>query len=456
MRLLLVWTLCFICLCAAPSHAQNVGFESGNLSGWTTGGGVATSTGLVNVTYGGGKTWTIRPYGNHMAQIYPSGNTAFNTTTASLGLTTAENTAIRDFLTQQSQTGGGNPTPTNSAFIKRTVTLQPGVTYTFAWNYLSTDYTPFNDGSIISLTHSTNAGIIPTLNNNQQRYALLGFTNPGTGNYSTDSYGSTGWQIAMFTVPEAGDYVLGFAAFNLGDTILSPMLFVDEIQGTTSLNGQPFAPVEPNAGSNAPSAGGSTQPALCCGGSAAPFNPNTQFTTRMNNFNNRPNSDTRVIIQQIGNSNTINVQQSGTRNNFSEINVQGSNNNITTTQTSTNATASNYLELTITGSNNSVNFLQQATGGSRGITASVANGNNNVTVEQRDGGSHLLELALSGGSKTVNVIQQGSAAHMANINLGGGSTNLSLTQSGSTQQHYSITHTCATVSCGPITVTQGN
>jgi hypothetical protein len=92
------------------------------------------------------------------------------------------------------------------------------------------------------------------LNNSQQRYGLLGFTNPGTGNYATDSYGSTGWQKVIFTVPQTGDYVLGFATFNLGDTALSPILFVDEIQGTTLLNGTSFGPIAPNPGSTAPPA----------------------------------------------------------------------------------------------------------------------------------------------------------------------------------------------------------
>jgi hypothetical protein len=55
-------------------------------------------------------------------------------------------------------------------------------------------------------------------------------------------------------VPQTGEYVLGFATFNLGDTALSPILFVDEIQGTTLLNGNTFAPIAPNPGSTAPSA----------------------------------------------------------------------------------------------------------------------------------------------------------------------------------------------------------
>ena len=229
------------------------GFETGNVNGWTTSGVDSTaSQSVVNLCTGNSKCWTINPYGSWMGKLYPSGSVQFNSATTSLGLTTAENTAIRQFMT--SNAGGGDPTPTNASWMKRTMTLTAGTTYSFAWNYVSTDYTPFNDGSMVTLVHSTNASIVPTLNNSQQRYGLLGFTNPGTGNYATDSYGSTGWQKVVFTVPQTGDYVLGFATFNLGDTTLSPILFVDEIQGTTLLNGAAFAPIAPNPGSTAPSA----------------------------------------------------------------------------------------------------------------------------------------------------------------------------------------------------------
>ena len=244
----------FLALLLLCSNAfGQAGFETGNLNGWTTSGGDATaSQSVVNLCTGNSKCWTINPYGSWMGKLYPTGVVQFNAATTSLGLTTAENNAIRQFMTANA--GGGNPTPTDASWMKRSMTLTAGVTYSFAWNYVSTDYTPFNDGSMVTLVHSTNASIVPTLNNSQQRYGLLGFTNPGTGNYATDSYGSTGWQKVIFTVPQTGEYVLGFATFNLGDTALSPVLFVDEIQGTTLLNGTAFAPIAPNPGSTAPSA----------------------------------------------------------------------------------------------------------------------------------------------------------------------------------------------------------
>lgn len=435
-------------LLSPKTWAQNIGFESGNTSGWTTAGGdVTVITGVNNVSYGGGKTWTITPYGTYMAQLYPSGSVTFDATTTSLGLNSTENAAIRSFM--QANAGGGSPTPTNATWIKRTVSLQAGVAYSFAWNYLSTDYTPFNDGSMMTLTHTTNAGVTPTLNNLQQRYALLGFTNPGSGNYSTGSYGSTGWQLATFTVPESGEYVLGFATFNLGDTILSPQLFIDEIQGATLLNNQPFAPVAPNAGSSAPTT--PSGPTLCCGGSAAPFSANAAFVTRQNNF--AATGDNKVVVEQVGNYNSATITQAGAGN-YTEAHFAGNSNTLTVNQTTTTG-ANNYLELTVAGNTNSATITQDGTGGNKGILATVVNSNNALTINQSGTGAHYAEISLSGGGKTVDLTQSGSANHMAKINLSGGATSITATQSGSNQQSYSITHNCATSSCSAITVTQG-
>jgi hypothetical protein len=115
------------------------------------------------------------------------------------------------------------------------------------WNYIGTDYVPYNDGSITSLVYQGN-GATPTItiNNSVGNYALLGFTNPGTGDYSTGSFGSTGWQQSEYEVSVTGEYLLGFAVFNLGDDQLSPVLLVDSNPGSTKKNGVQFAGVTPN------------------------------------------------------------------------------------------------------------------------------------------------------------------------------------------------------------------
>jgi hypothetical protein len=297
----------------------------------------------------------------------------------------------------------------------------------------------------------------PVTVNGQQKYALLGFTNPGTGNYSTGSYGSTGWQQIVITVTVTGTYDLSFISFNLGDTALSPILFIDEIIGTTQLNGQEFTSVAPNAGSTAPPppAPPPTGPTYCCGGTDTSFNASATNTTKVNTFSSRTVKDSKVIIEQIGSSNNITLTQSGTRENYFKYYSSGNNNTVNATQSGTSNAVTNYMDLTVNGSSNSLT-LSQTGSGAKGIFATVANNNNTINIQQKNSGNHYLDLALTGGNKSVTVVQEGSIGHMASINLSGNPTSISLTQSGTTQNFYSITHSCATAGgCGTITVTQG-
>ena len=461
MRKILAALLFFM---SVPAAAQNMGFENGNYTNWTvsngsttvktngwsdSGSGAQVTTGMNNYCPGGGKCWTVTPYGTYMLAVQAgNGSPSFDSSMSTLGFTSSEATSIKNTIYSN-----GNMYPTNASFARRSVVLEAGKTYTYGWNYVSTDYTPYNDGSMVVVTGP--AG--PVTVNGQQKYALLGFTNPGTGNYSTGSYGSTGWQQIVITVTVTGTYDLAFISFNLGDTALSPILFIDEIIGTTQLNGQEFASVEPNPGSTAPPPpSGPTGPTYCCGGSGNSFNANTVNTNKFNTFSNRTVKDSKVIIEQIGSDNSITVTQSGTRENYFKYYGNGNNNTVNATQSGTSNAAANYMDLAVNGSSNSLTLSQTGTGGAKGIFATVANNNNTLNIQQKDNGNHYLDLALTGGSKSVTVLQEGSAGHMALINLSGNPTSISLTQSGTTQNFYSITHSCATAGgCGTITVTQG-
>jgi hypothetical protein len=513
----------------APAAPANLGFETGNTTSWTisntsgaanwsSGSGAAVVTGLSH-TPGGGKSWTVAPYGTYMLSLQPGGAApTFDAATASLGLTAGQNTAIKSYLTGL----GGNSNPTNAAWVKRDMTLQAGVTYSIAWQYLSTDYTPFNDGSMITLVHKTDGSKVPTLNNAQRNYALLGFTNPGTGDYSTDSYGSTGWQVATFTVPADGDYSLGFAAFNLGDSALSPILLIDEMQGTTMLNGTAFNPVPPNEGTGAPVAGG--------GGTVEPTWPATSDitvgqTTQKNAAKARVASITLgnhlYIEQKIGsNNNSVTVEQTGNFNkiagggggtyaiingtsnifnikqgdtlgkNLFEFSVTGNTNNITLWQARNPTTGlqdgsesgGHYMGLNINGSTNTLSLKQSNDGGTSSghfayvdVTGNsnqgtlkqmsngektffgVVNGSTNVFDVTQQGSGSFFDLSLTGNGHNVTASQKDAGSHKATVNLtnNGGSSTVNLIQQGATAQNINITQQCATLSGCSVSVTQG-
>lgn len=520
--------------CSPSAGNANLGFESGATTNWSisngtgaaktagwsdSGAGVETSTGMTNYQPGGGKTWTVRPYGTYMMVIQAGGNSpTFDASMGSLGLNSTELNAIKTYL----QGLGGNSTPTNASWASRTVSLKAGVTYTIAWQYMSTDYVPFNDGSIMTLVHATDATKIPTLNNGNKRYALLGFTNPGTGNYATDSYGSTGWQLATITVPADGDYILGFASFNLGDTALSPILFIDDLQGTTELNGQSFGPIAPNAGSDAPVTGG---------GSSTPTYPESDGITstqlaQKNSAKNRVanitlgnhiyieekigSSGNNVTIEQSGSynkiaglggatysildgdNNTVNIKQGSVLGkNLIEFSVTGNSNSVTVWQARNESTglasssdsSGHYTGLTIAGSSNTMSIKQSNSGGSnsghlalvdisgsnnQGLLKQSGNneklffgiltGNSNVfDLTQQGTGNHYLDLTLTGNSNNATVNQKDAGSHKATINLtnAGGASILNLIQQGNTAQSINITQQCANLNGCTVTITQG-
>ena len=465
----------------APAAPTNLGFEAGNTSSWTisnnsgaadwnSGSGAAVVTGLQH-TPGDGKTWGVTPYGTYMLSIQPGGDApTFDSATTSLGLTPAQNTAIKNLLIQQAQSSGGDPTPTNASWVKRDVTLKAGVTYSIAWQYLSTDYTPFNDGSMITLVHKTDGRKVPTLNNAVRNYALLGFTNQGTGDYSTGSYGATGWQVATFTVPTDGDYSLGFIAFNLGDTALSPILLIDEMQGTTMLNGTAFNPVPPNPGTGAPSAGG--------GGAVEPTWPSDSDITanqliQKNAAKSRVanialgnhlyleqkigSSNNSVTVEQTGNynkisglgggtyavidgdNNTVNIKQGDTLGkNLIEFNIVGNTNNVTIRQARNPTTGlqdasesgGHYIGLNVNGSTNTLSFKQSNDGGTTSghfAYVDVTGNGNNGTLKQTGNGEKTFFGIITGNTNVFDVTQQGSGSYL-DLSLTGTGHNVTANQ----------------------------
>ena len=270
----------------APAYpVTNMDFATNDLTGWTAGGGTGTQSSTaygeigVGVSVVSGMTsyqangsthsWTVNPpTGAKMVSIQANnmqtaGTNDYNTMVTQFGLSTQSKNEITAALSAT-----GNGLPTNAAWIYQDITLTNGQTFHVAWQYISTDYEPFNDGSITVLVNRTGT-VIANVNGEQKEYALLGFTNQGTGNYATGSYGATGWQTAEYTSNEAGTYRFGFGSFNLSDTALSPILFVTKEVGTTYDFQTAFGPIAPNPGSSAPN--NNTGPTVVSTGPGTPI-----------------------------------------------------------------------------------------------------------------------------------------------------------------------------------------
>lgn len=458
MKTLIKTLLLMLCLGFSQqtlAQVTNYGFENGDYVGWTVsngsttlrsswspnGSGVQVTSGMQNYCPGGGKCWTVTPYGSYMVSLQAGGGSpGFDSAMTTLGLQSSTITSIKNTIYSN-----GNMYPTNATSISRTVFLQAGVTYTYAWQYLSTDYVPYNDGSMITVTGGPGTA---TINGQTQDYALLGFTNPGTGNYSTNSYGATGWQVAVFTVPSDGNYLLGFASFNLGDTALSPILFIDQMQGTTLLNGTTFTPVAPNAGSSAPPAP-----------SPAPTYPAATITTAQTNKINQTNTivNNSVYIDNVGSYTNVLIEQNGTNNAVRGINntqyatINGNYNSVTVKQGGL-ATPSNYnlVELSMTGNNNTIDVNQKQ---NNKYNETIINGSNNVLNIVQHGANSKGSFINLGSSNTVSLTQQGTGNHFAEITSLFGTANVNLTQDGSATKQFQLILNSPGIG---VTVTQNN
>jgi hypothetical protein len=289
-----------VCLAfAAQAQTQDYSFGTGDLNGWTAGGGTGTQTGNygqtgigVSTTSGtqtisccGPNTWNINPYtGSYMVGMQPGSQQNYSAMTTALGLSSSSITSLNSLVASQ---GGGI---TSAAWISKDFTFTAPATFKMAWVYTSTDYVPFNDGSIATLVNTGSADTFGKVNNVLGQYALLGATNPNTGNYSTGSYGSTGWQLAQFDILTAGTYKVGFGVFNQGDTALSPVLQVNDAIGTVTKNGETFGAVAPNPGSVAPTVDPTPTP---------PVAPTVVSTTTVDSVSTSVTNGTATVTNSI-------------------------------------------------------------------------------------------------------------------------------------------------------------
>jgi hypothetical protein len=350
-------------------------------SGWTNGpAGTTTYTGTQNLQ-AGQNAWAISPYtGSTMVGMQPSNPTAtYSNMTSALGMSTDSVTALSAEIAAQNPQGGGNIT--NAAWIYKDFPLAAATKFSMYWVYTSTDYVPFNDGSITTFVNT--GGNQGKINNVLTQYILLGATNPGTGNYSTGSYGSTGWQIVNYEAVDAGTYRLGFASFNQGDTALSPVLYVNDGLGTVTKNGQTFGAVAPN-NPDMPTvdggSGGGSSPTVV---STTPTTPTVTSTTALGTPTAAPSLVT-----------------TSSTNTGSKFNV---------TQTTTPVTSTPYTVTTVT----TPKVIQTW---SDNTTTTVADPNNPATTTTQTGTAYQFGDSTS-ANKSVSSVSTKDSIKTKNMNL---------------------------------------
>jgi hypothetical protein len=193
----------------------NQGFETGDLTGWTSTGTVFT-TASTSVTTFDSTVWQVNAAGNYMAQldsnpIPPAGLDYF------FGLADGTiNAAVQP----------GNGGVTNGAGILQGFTGSTGDTLTMYWDFVSRDYMNFNDTAFAVITTPSGSTI--------QLLASI-----WNGGIAVGTSGSSQWQNFTYTLGESGNFAIGFGVVNTGDTILDAALFLDNEAGQAIHHGVP-------------------------------------------------------------------------------------------------------------------------------------------------------------------------------------------------------------------------
>jgi hypothetical protein len=210
---------------AAPVVLTNPDFETGNLNGWSTIGTVI-ATPSTSVTTFDGTVWTVNAAGTTMAQLSSTGGSgSIATIESTLGIASGSLNALN--------TNANGGSLTQGSALYQSFTAAAGDTLSFAWNYVATDYIPFNDPAFAVLAGP--AGSIEVL------ASIHGL---GT---AVGTSGNSGWITYDATIGTAGNYTLAFITTDDKDFVLKSVLHIDATAGTCVPNCPPINVPEPGS-----------------------------------------------------------------------------------------------------------------------------------------------------------------------------------------------------------------
>jgi hypothetical protein len=242
---------------ATPISLVNQGFETGSLIGWSTIGDVS-AVGETNVTTSNETNYALSPNQTTMAYLNSSGAT-INEIESFLGISSgslfaAQSTGFSanidgdgfpeggpeisaapsnfalnddglpegdspDDESPNNDAENGNFELTNGSAISQSFHANAGDTIDMSWNYVARDYIPFTDPSFSVLIAPDGTVIVDV---------LASTTGPGL---ATGSDGISGVFSFAELLTQTGEYTLGFAVTNSGDTALDAALFLDDEAG---------------------------------------------------------------------------------------------------------------------------------------------------------------------------------------------------------------------------------
>jgi hypothetical protein len=196
----------------------NPGFESGDLTGWSSLGTADVSTGytypdVVDVSPGASRVVSPNP-GNFLAHLIASGQEPAENIASAMGIDLAALNQSNSYDFSED-----DPVAVTGSLLYQKVSASAGDKFTFNWNFVERDFLIYDDWSFFGVSFDGGPASVSRLASVREVGPLQDVNSENTT--------VNGWKSFDFEIAESGDYTFYFGVVNAFDSLAPSELWID-------------------------------------------------------------------------------------------------------------------------------------------------------------------------------------------------------------------------------------